>query len=265
MNFENRTLHTAKIKITTKCNRSCNYCIFAAGGRGDNMSMEVFVSIIEKLSTIEYEQLHINGGEPTMHKQFSEISRVARNAAFNRTLVLGTNAVTISRSRRVMDVVIASYDQVLIGSDDEHHNFDAVSIALPLLRAAGKTVVVNSVIEGSTSQQLDRLSALCARHDAVHVRNHVHHIDVGQPRNLLDGVCVRNRDKHLMIREDGSCYRCFNAMSNVDSEFSIWDSDFAENVFLPRDRHYAFCVYCHEYEDSMRTRQCEPHARSGLE
>ena len=53
-----------------------------------------------------------------------------------------------------------------------------------------------------------------------------------------------------MIAENGRCYRCFNAMAGVDSEFSVWDPDFAEKVFAERGNHYLFCVKCHEYQDS---------------
>ncbi|MGH3564896.1 MAG: radical SAM protein [Pseudonocardia sp.] len=247
---DGRVLTTAKIKITTKCNRDCNFCIFAARNEGVNMPMDTVHAILDRLATIPYQQLHINGGEPTVHRDFVRISEAAREAAAGRVMVLGTNAITIARNRRLYDAVLAYYDQVLIGSDDEHHNDEHVARVVPLLRAAGKTVVVNSVLEGISPDRLRRLADLCEEHGAIHVTNHVHHIDVGQPDNALRGLCHRNLDQHLMIAEDGRCYRCFNAMAGVDSEFNIWDPDFAKKVFAERDRHYRFCLKCHEYQDS---------------
>jgi cyclic pyranopterin phosphate synthase len=247
---DGRVLTTAKIKITTKCNRDCDFCIFAARNQGVNMSRETFTAILERLAEIPYRQLHINGGEPTVHKEFEAISREARAAAAGRVLVLGTNAITVARNKRILAAVLDCYDQILIGSDDEHHNYDHVAVVVPLLRSQGKTVVVNSVIEGASPHRLAWLHDLCAEHGAIHVTNHVHHIDVGQPDNQLHGLCLRNHDQHLMIQEDGSCYRCFNAMSTVDSEFTVWDPDFASKVFADRTDHYRFCVKCHEYQDS---------------
>jgi cyclic pyranopterin phosphate synthase len=44
-----RTLKTAKIKITTKCNRHCDFCIFADGGEGVNMPVETFRTVLDRL------------------------------------------------------------------------------------------------------------------------------------------------------------------------------------------------------------------------
>jgi cyclic pyranopterin phosphate synthase len=110
--------------------------------------------------------------------------------------------------------------------------------------------VVNSVVQAVSAERLHWLGELCRRHGAIHVTNDVHHIDRGQPTQTLRGLCHRTRDQHLMIQEDGSCYRCFNAMSRIDSEFSVWDACFAEKVFAERTAHYQFCLKCHEYLDS---------------
>jgi cyclic pyranopterin phosphate synthase len=248
-----RLLNTAKIKITTKCNRSCDFCIFADGAQGENMSPELFSAVLTRLETIPFRQLHINGGEPTVHRDFAALSDTARSRFPGTVMVLGTNAVTLARNRRIMDATLRSYDRILIGCDDEHANEAEVHAVVPRLREAGKTVVVNSVLEGSGSGRLTRLARLCARYGAVHVTNHVHHIDVGQPVNDLRGLCHRHLDQHLMIEMDGSCYRCFNAMAKDDSEFSVWDEDFAAKVFAPRTHHFRFCLRCHEYTDSAAT------------
>jgi cyclic pyranopterin phosphate synthase len=251
---DGRVLTTAKIKITTKCNRDCDFCIFAARNEGVNMTRETFDAILDRLASIPYRQLHINGGEPTVHKDFVAFSRAAKAATRGRVMVLGTNVITVARNTRLREVVLECYDQILIGCDDEHQNYPHVAAAVPLLRAAGKTVVVNSVVEGISPERLTWLTELCAEHGAIHVTNHVHHIDVGQPPNDLRGLCDRYLDQHLMIAEDGSCYRCFNAMSQVDSEFSVWDPDFAEKVFADRATHYRFCGKCHEYRAPSTTK-----------
>ncbi|MGE9695376.1 radical SAM protein [Streptomyces sp. NRRL F-5630] len=245
-----RVLKTAKIKITTKCNRSCDFCIFADGAHGENMPPELFSTVLTRLETVPFRQLHINGGEPTVHRDFPALSDAARTRLPDKVMVLGTNALTLARNKRIMTATLRAYDQVLIGCDDEHGNYDEVHAVVPRLREAGKTVVVNSVLEGISETRCAALARLCATYGAVHVTNHVHHIDVGQPANELRGLCDRYLDQHLMIEMDGSCYRCFNAMAKEDSEFSVWDEDFAAKVFAPRGEHYRFCLRCHEYTDS---------------
>lgn len=254
-----RTLKTTKVKITTKCNRHCGFCIFAEGGQGSNMSLDTFQTILGRLEDLPFQQLHINGGEPTVHRDFAALSRLARARFPDHVMVLGTNAITLARNARLLDATLAHYDQILIGCDDEHGNYDEVLATVPILRAAGKTVVVNSVLDAIDETWLTRLSELCAEHAAIHVTNHVHHIDVGQPANKLSGLCDLYFDEHLMIEVDGSCYRCFNAMDKYDSEFNVWDEDFAERVFAPRTAHYRFCLKCHEYRDSGRRILPEPH------
>lgn len=94
---DGRILTTAKTKIATKCNRDRDFCIFAARNQGVNMPRTTFQAILDRLATIPYRQLHINGGEPTVHKEFGAFSHDARAAVIERVMVLGTNAITIAR------------------------------------------------------------------------------------------------------------------------------------------------------------------------
>lgn len=129
-----RVLKTAKIKITTKCNRSCDFCIFADGAQGENMSLDLFSTILARLETIPFQQLHINGGEPTVHRDFPALSDAARTRLPDKVMVLGTNAITLARNQRIMEATLRSYDQILIGCDDEHENYAEVHAVVPRLR-----------------------------------------------------------------------------------------------------------------------------------
>ncbi|BFO14029.1 hypothetical protein SHKM778_04170 [Streptomyces sp. KM77-8] len=127
--------------------------------------MELFSTILARLETIPFQQLHINGGEPTVHRDFPALSDAARTRLPGKVMVLGTNAITLARNKRIMDATLRSYDQVLIGCDDEHENYDEVHAVVPRLREAGKTVVINSVLEGISSPAL-RSSRGCATRTA---------------------------------------------------------------------------------------------------
>jgi cyclic pyranopterin phosphate synthase len=73
-----------------------------------------------------------------MHRDFVRFSKDARADAAGRVMVLGTNAITIARNARLLDTVLACYDQILIGSDDEHHNEEHVTRVVPCCERPGR-------------------------------------------------------------------------------------------------------------------------------
>ncbi|MFD0505182.1 hypothetical protein ACFQ0G_24430 [Streptomyces chiangmaiensis] len=105
--------------------------MFADGAQGENMSLELFSTVLARLETIPFQQLHINGGEPTVHRDFPALSDAARTRLPGKVMVLGTNAITLARNKRIMEATLRSYDQVLIGCDDEHENYDEVHAVVP--------------------------------------------------------------------------------------------------------------------------------------
>lgn len=59
------------IQITTRCNMSCDHCCFACGKKGDDMTRETWRKALD-FNNILCDSIAIGGGEPTMHKHFSE-------------------------------------------------------------------------------------------------------------------------------------------------------------------------------------------------
>lgn len=245
--MQDRRLTTVKLKITTRCNRACRDCIFSEGMAGRDMQNAVLERALCVISEVAFDELHINGGEPTLHEAFKCLSDTLRCAFPLATMKLGTNVIRAAHDDMLLRAIARCYDVVLIGCDDSHRNVSHLIKVLPALRRAGIQVVVNSVIEWATPDTLVRIARLCEDYRAVHVLNHVHHVDVGQPEMELTGLCTRYERQHLMVDVDGACYRCFNAMSKVDSEFTVFDEDVMDRLFASRRCHYSFCKLCHEY------------------
>lgn len=75
------------ILINRQCNLSCPYC-FAKGhlqntdDAGSNMSLETFRTILTFLDKSGYKNCRIQGGEPTLHKKFPELLKMAIKLGF---------------------------------------------------------------------------------------------------------------------------------------------------------------------------------------
>lgn len=67
------------LNITYKCNSSCLFCAADLGihhNESEEMSYEKLVDILEESSLGEGDRIILNGGEPTLHKDFIEIVRL---------------------------------------------------------------------------------------------------------------------------------------------------------------------------------------------
>ncbi len=139
--------HIFNIGITFRCNFRCPPCTFllkdkkALDGR-DDMSLEQFNWILEKYKN-DIIMLGLTGGESTMHPQFSEIVRSAKEK--NIKLAIATNGTMIKKvinDLRHFDKINVSLD----GVDYEHfkktrsgtrEQYDDIIAGIRLLRDSG--------------------------------------------------------------------------------------------------------------------------------
>ncbi|MBO4616100.1 MAG: radical SAM protein [Lachnospiraceae bacterium] len=241
-----------KIKITNDCNRECVFCVFnGKDSKREIMSYEEFVTICKRLKKLEFDKLHINGGEPLMHPDYKKMIMYIKEEFPKKDIVLGTNAIILANNLGLLEFVKESSNEVCIGCDTEHNNIDAVEKVVPqILDGSGVLVVINSLIEYMSDDYERRLKAVAEQNKGrvILVKNHVYHMRQGNPINKLTGLCKQDNKRFLMVQENGLCYRCFNCEVPQDSEFSIYDEDFYTKVNLARDKHYRFCGWCPLYQ-----------------
>ena len=247
-----KQIDVVKIKITNRCNRACTFCVFhEPPSQSEDLSLFTFAEMVDLLRPVPFRRFHINGGEPLLHRDFTSMTELAEEKLEPEIMVLGTNALLL-RSEPVLAAFVRDhYDEICIGCDNEHRNIDAVETVVPYLLDSSRTlVVINSLIEYSDRTLLDRLDRLKARapERIILVRNHVYHTVSDQKVHKLEGLCQQGGKRYLMIQENGTCYRCFNAMVPDDSEFCIWDEDFYEKLAADRTAHYKFCPWCGRYD-----------------
>lgn len=240
-----------KIKITDKCNRQCYFCIF--NSNSCEMSSEQFKFIIDLLHNdkdIDFDKLHINGGEPLIHHSFVEMSQYAKELYPDKIFVLGTNAIPLDNNPELLSFVCKNYQEIVIGCDDEHQNIDILFRVIPRIRELSEdiTIVINSVIEYTSQSTFKKIEELKDKYEIITVCNHICHIKKGLPINKLTrGVC-KNKNSVLLIQENGDFYRCFNCSVPDDKEGNIFDKDFLLKVKKCNTGYYSYCPWCTHYE-----------------
>ena len=238
---------TLKIKITDKCNRKCEFCVFNNNSR--DMTLDELKRVVEIVKDVRFSKLHINGGEPLVHKNFLEITEYTKKRFPDKTFVLGTNAVLLDGNENLLTFVRDNYKEICIGCDDEHKNIDVLERVIPILKQREDiVVVVNSLIEYTSEDTFERINALKNKYGIIAVCNNVYHTKKGAPvNNLRKGLC-KKQNSVIMIQENGDFYRCFNCCIPDDKEGSVYDPNFLSYIEQPRKTHFSVCPWCKCYE-----------------
>ncbi len=89
--------HRVYVAMTNHCNRACPWCSTCSSPRGKTwLSIEKYESGFPAAGTF---QVQLEGGEPTVHPQFWEFVRLAREHPRCSHLVLCTNGVVLPRGK----------------------------------------------------------------------------------------------------------------------------------------------------------------------
>src|SRR3974390_2606035 len=87
--------HRLYVALTNSCNRACPWCSTCSSPRGQTwLSVDHFSASLPRDG---YFQVQLEGGEPTLHPQFWDIVRIARENPRCVHLVLCTNGVVLPR------------------------------------------------------------------------------------------------------------------------------------------------------------------------
>jgi hypothetical protein len=92
--------HRLYVAVTNNCNRSCPWCSTCSSPRGRS-----WLSLADYQTSFPAEgefQVQLEGGEPTIHPQFWEFVRLARQHPRCTHLVLCTNGVRLPRQRQAL-------------------------------------------------------------------------------------------------------------------------------------------------------------------
>lgn len=78
------------IQLTTKCNMTCAHCCMDATEKGEDMSREIFIGVLDMIGNNEH-YVTLGGGEPTMHPEFVDFCEYALRYRKDINLYIITN------------------------------------------------------------------------------------------------------------------------------------------------------------------------------
>ena len=111
-----------QIELTSKCNERCVHCYIPHKFKLNNITDEMYYSVLEQLSKMGVLGVTLSGGEPMTHSHFKEYLRAAKNYDFyvnilsNLTL-LDDETIQIMKESNVSSVQVSLYSMI-----PEHHD-----------------------------------------------------------------------------------------------------------------------------------------------
>jgi MoaA/NifB/PqqE/SkfB family radical SAM enzyme len=140
--------HRLYVAMTNHCNRACPWCSTCSSPRGSTwLSIDDYVAGFPAAGAF---QVQLEGGEPTIHPQFWEFVRIAREHPRCSHLVLCTNGVVLPRRKDELATYVARLGVPLtLKLSINHYLLDhdrgliALATSLRDLFAGERTLVVN--------------------------------------------------------------------------------------------------------------------------
>ena len=103
-----KSTHKAiRVYITERCNANCPNCFNANNRMNKEMSLSDFTDLCKYLKKNGYDHLKIMGGEPTLHKEFPEVIRIAQE--YFMTISIFTNGLLDS----VKKIKLREHDSII--------------------------------------------------------------------------------------------------------------------------------------------------------
>jgi radical SAM protein with 4Fe4S-binding SPASM domain len=166
---ETPSLRYLMVEITDRCNLSCAHC-YLGETVGVDLPVEIMEPLLQEFESMGGLRLVVTGGEPTLHPDFDRINSLAAGRAFRTILV--TNATLLddrAASALAFQEIQVSLDGMRKGHDFIRGNgsFSRTLSGIDLLRSAGKSVSIATMVHKKNLKELDSLESLVNKLEAV--------------------------------------------------------------------------------------------------
>ncbi|MCL2591900.1 MAG: radical SAM protein [Defluviitaleaceae bacterium] len=163
--FENINIEEIDINITNKCNLFCNHCSFNSSYKDDSeLPFEMVRKIIDWAHDNSVQDIHITGGEPTLHKNFDEIIAYAVSHFEDTRLITNGYDIDICLLERLKSYGLKNIMFSVDGTREFHNNIrgadDSFERVLDTVKKAvdfGFKVRVNAVAQVSNYLSIPKL------------------------------------------------------------------------------------------------------------
>ena len=113
----------AHISLTNACNLTCSFCCFANRDISEKMPTETVFKALDSFKAIGVTGVEFTGGgEPSIHPDFKEIVRYAKNLGFS--LGICTNGARFGANRPIKKDIVELFDWVRLGMYGFYEGYD---------------------------------------------------------------------------------------------------------------------------------------------
>jgi MoaA/NifB/PqqE/SkfB family radical SAM enzyme len=160
----------ADIKIGFVCNNNCLFCV--QGNKRNIYYNKSFVQVKEELSNAlkDCKEVVFTGGEPTIHKDFMRILKIAKAMGFKSTQIQ-TNGRMFAYRSFCLEAIHSGADEFCIGFHGCNANmhdgltcsqgsFKQVVKAIENIKSLGRRIATNTVITKTNFKHLPKIAKL---------------------------------------------------------------------------------------------------------
>jgi cyclic pyranopterin phosphate synthase len=101
-----RSIGDLRVSVTDRCNFRCQYCMPAEGlpwlERGDVLTFEEIVRLVDLLSSMGVHDIRLTGGEPLVRRNFPKLAGMLAELALVRDLSVTTNGFLLERDAEAL-------------------------------------------------------------------------------------------------------------------------------------------------------------------
>ena len=154
------------IDITNRCNLACRHCYNDSGRMPiQELSLDEIIRLLDELQAMGQKTLHISGGEPTLHPDFSGIVQEAQRRDMRVTM--STNGQYTEVVRHMLSTL--TFLQIAVSLEGMQENtarvrgagvFDEAVKSIPFLREISDDVVIVAHVSRSNLRDIQPLIRL---------------------------------------------------------------------------------------------------------
>lgn len=178
MGNNNIQLQFMYLNITNHCNLKCRYCYDEESKEVDNssgQSLETYKKLSEDCSLLGLKSVAITGGEPTVNKNWFEISKLFSDKGI--TVKISTNGTLLNEDLAKKIKELDAQVQISLDGDEGVMSFitqvpgtyERVINAIKLLKKYDIKLNLNAVLGGHNLNAINYLNDLSKKYD-VHIR-----------------------------------------------------------------------------------------------
>ena len=160
-------------QITDRCDMGCPHCYASSEHSGEHVPWEDLVRVVDQCADCGVCQIAIGGGEPLQHPQIVELLAYCRQRGLVPNLTTGGTQLDDPRLVRALKRHCGAVGLSLEGIGEHydrwrHSGWQRFLQALATLKAARVPTVLQIVVSAANLEQLDEITAFCAKQEHLY-------------------------------------------------------------------------------------------------